>query len=331
MSRGHGRAGAYSVFRFLQIGLLRFNRVGAALISIEGITAFVAVIEAGSVSEAGRRLRLSKSVVSERLTELERSLGGKLIHRTTRKLTLTEDGVTFLTSARKILHEVTEASSTMLERKGTLTGPLRIAAPVTFGRMHLGPAIYSFLRLHPQIALTLDIDDRRVDIASEGYDAIVRNGPILDSRLVAWKLARSRRILSASPEYLRMHGKPSTLAELEQHQGLFYTNRGVADWQFQAPEGAVTIRGKLALGINNGDMLRDAAIAGLGIALLPSFISAPAIADGSLEEIDVGLKPEPEFIYMAHPGGRNPSVKLRALAEHLRQQFGDPPYWDPDV
>ncbi|MBY5832399.1 LysR family transcriptional regulator [Rhizobium ruizarguesonis] len=299
------------------------------MIRIEGIAAFVAVVEAGSVSEAARRLRLSKSVVSERLAELEKSLGGILLHRTTRKLTLTEDGTVFLGRAARIVREIEEAAADMAERRGTLSGPIRIAAPVTFGRMHLGPALYPFLAEHPEIELTLDIDDRRVDAASDGYDAIIRNGPIADSRLVAWKLARSRRLLCASPDYLARQGIPSSLADLNSHRGIFYTNRGVADWRFQTPDGAIVVRAKLALGINNGDVLRDAAIAGLGIALLPAFIAGPAIREGRLAEIDVGHRPEAEFIYMAHPEGRNPSAKLRAIADHLKKSFGDPPYWDP--
>ncbi|MBB4506272.1 LysR substrate-binding domain-containing protein [Rhizobium johnstonii] len=299
------------------------------MIRIEGIAAFVAVVEAGSVSEAARRLRLSKSVVSERLAELEKSLGGILLHRTTRKLTLTEDGTVFLGRAARIVREIEEAAADMAERRGTLSGPIRIAAPVTFGRMHLGPALYPFLAEHPEIELTLDIDDRRVDAASDGYDAIIRNGPIADSRLVAWKLAHSRRLLCASPDYLARQGIPSSLADLNSHRGIFYTNRGVADWRFQTFDGAIVVRAKLALGINNGDMLRDAAIAGLGIALLPAFIAGPAIREGRLAEIDVGHKPEAEFIYMAHPEGRNPSAKLRAIADHLKKSFGDPPYWDP--
>ncbi|MBX5156276.1 LysR family transcriptional regulator [Rhizobium sp. NZLR10] len=299
------------------------------MIRIEGIAAFVAVTEAGSVSEAARRLRLSKSVVSERLAELEKSLGGMLLHRTTRKLTLTEDGAVFLERAGRIVREIEEAAADMAERRGTLSGPIRIAAPVTFGRMHLGPALYPFLAEHPEIELTLDIDDRRVDASSDGYDAVIRNGPIADSRLVAWKLTRSRRLLCASPAYLARAGMPASLADLSSHRGIFYTNRGVADWRFQTPDGAIVVRAKLALGINNGDMLRDASIAGLGIALLPAFIAGPAIREGRLAEIDVGHRPEAEFIYMAHPEGRNPSAKLRAIADHLKKSFGDPPYWDP--
>ncbi len=299
------------------------------MMKIEGIAAFVAVAEAGSISEAARRLRLSKSVVSERVAELERGLNATLLHRTTRKLTLTEDGIAFRERAIRIVSEVQAAASDLAERRGLLTGPLRIAAPVSFGRRHLGPALYPFLAQHPEIELTLDLDDRRVDAASEGYDAIVRHGVIADSRLVVWKLARSRRLLVAAPDYLDRHGTPASLAELEGHRGIFYTNRGAADWRFEAPGGATVVRARLALGTNNGDMLHDAAVAGLGIALLPAFIAGPAVREGQLNEIDVGLSPEPEFIYMAHPEGRRASTKLRAIAQHLKEAFGDPPYWDP--
>ncbi|WP_426230140.1 LysR family transcriptional regulator [Pararhizobium sp. DWP3-4] len=299
------------------------------MMKLDGIASFVAVAESGSISEAARRLRLSKSVVSERLAELERSLGAGLLHRTTRKLTLTEDGTAFLERANRIVQEIEAAASDMAERRGTISGPLRISAPVTFGRMHLGPALYPFLAEHPDLQLTLDLDDRRVDAAADGYDAVVRNGPIADSRLMAWRLAPSRRVLVASPAYLRDNGRPGTIEELEQHRGIFYTNRGVADWRFPSVGGTVIVRGKMGLGLNNGDMLRDAAIAGLGIALIPMFIVGAEVAAGELETVDIGVQPELEYIHIAHPDGRRPSVKLRALADHLRAAFGSPPYWDP--
>lgn len=299
------------------------------MMKLDGITSFVAVAEGGSISEAARRLRLSKSVVSERLAELERSLGASLLHRTTRKLTLTEDGMAFLERASRIVQEIEEATADMAERRGTISGPLRISAPVTFGRMHLGPALYPFLAEHPDLQLTLDLDDRRVDAAADGYDAVVRNGAIADSRLMAWRLAPSRRVLVASPAYLRDNGKPASIEELEQHRGIFYTNRGVADWRFPSVGGTVIVRGKMGLGLNNGDMLRDAAIAGIGIALIPMFIVGAAVAAGELETIEIGVQPELEYIHIAHPEGRRPSVKLRALADHLRAAFGSPPYWDP--
>jgi DNA-binding transcriptional LysR family regulator len=295
---------------------------------LDGIAAFVAVAEAGSISEAARRLRLSKSVVSERLNELERSLGAPLLHRTTRKLSLTEDGTAFLVRASRIMTEVTDAAADLAERRGELAGPLRLAAPVTFGRLHLGPALYPFLKRHPEIQLTLDLDDRRVDAAGDGYDAVLRHGPILDSRLMAWRLASSRRVLVAAPEYLARHGRPTSLADLETHRGIFYTNRGVDDWRFAGPEETVIVRAEVALRVNNGDMILDAVKAGLGLALLPMFIAGAALKAGQVVAIDLGCPPAEEFVFLAHPDGRNPSAKLRALAEHLRQAFGTPPYWD---
>lgn len=298
------------------------------MLKLDSMATFVAVAEAGSLSEAARRLRLSKSVVSERLAELERNLGTALLHRTTRRLSLTEDGAAFLERAARIAREVEEAAADMAERRGTLSGPLRLAAPMTFGRMHLGPALFPFLAQHPRIELTIELDDRRVDAAADGYDAVVRHGAVADTRLIAWRLATSRRVLVAAPAYLAREGTPASLAQLERHQGIFYTNRGIADWQFQGANGAVTVRGRTALRVNNGDVIRDAAVAGLGLAFLPTFAVFDALRSGTLSVVEVGVEAETEFVYIAHPDGRRPSAKLRALADHLRQAFGEPPYWE---
>jgi DNA-binding transcriptional LysR family regulator len=299
------------------------------MLKLEGIAAFVAVAEEGSISAAARRLHQPKSGVSERLAALEKSLGAVLLRRTTRKLTLTEDGAAFLERATRITREVEDAAAEIAERRGSLQGPLRISAPVTFGHMHLGPALYPFLAAHPGIALTLDLDDRRVSAAAEGFDAILRHGAIDDNRLVVWKLAPSRRLLVASPAYLARHGTPRTLDDLGAHRGVFYTNRGVADWRFVDAAGeTVVVRATVALRANNGTMALDAAIAGLGIARLPTFIVGAAIKAGRLGVIDLGVRPEAEWIYLAQPAGRQPSAKLRALADHLKRAFGDPPYWE---
>lgn len=295
---------------------------------LEGIATFVQVADSGSLSEAARRMRVSRSVVSERLAELERALGATLLQRSTRKLSLTEDGSAFLERARRIVCEVRQAQSDLAERRGELTGPLRISAPVTFGRMHLGPALYGFLDKYPDIQLTLDLNDRRVDATSDGFDAIIRNGPIVDSFLVAWQLAASPRRLVASPAYLARNGTPRSLEELAEHRGIFYTNRGTADWRFVDGDLAYVVQGEKALLLNNGDMMCDAAIAGLGIALLPMFIVSQALKDGVLLDIDVGMQAETEFIYIGHPHGRKPSAKLRALATWLKDAIGSPPYWD---
>ncbi|MDB5372446.1 MAG: transcriptional regulator, LysR family, partial [Belnapia sp.] len=250
------------------------------MMKLDGIATFVAIAQAGSITLAARRLRLAKSVVSDRLAELERELGTALLHRASRGVSLTEDGAAFLERAGRIVRDVEEAAADMTERRGTLSGPLRLSVPVTFGRMHLGPALYPFLAAHGRIELTLDLDDRRVDAAADGYDAVVRHGSLGDTRLIAWKLASSRRVLVASPGYLARHGTPSSPAELEAHRGIFYLNRGAADWRFLLPEGASIIHGRPALRVNNGDMMRDAVVAGLGIALLPTFIIGADIRAG---------------------------------------------------
>ncbi len=298
------------------------------MLKLDEIATFVAVAEAGSISEAARRMRLSKSVVSERLAEIERSLGTPLLHRTTRKLNLTEDGAAFLERATRIVRDVEEAVADMAERRGSLSGPLRISAPVTFGRMHLGPALFPFLARHPKLEMTLELDDRRVDAASAGVDAVIRHGPILDSRLVVWRITTSRRVLVASPDYLARAGAPGSIEQLRTHRGIFYTNRGIDDWRFEGPDGAVKVRARIGLRVNNGDLLRDAAVAGLGIAFLPTFIASEAIKAGSLKVIDVGTEAAQEYVVIAHAEGRRPSAKLRALADWLRTAFGDPPYWD---
>lgn len=298
------------------------------MLKLDEMATFVAVAEAGSISEAARRMRLSKSVVSERLAEIERSLGTPLLHRTTRKLNLTEDGAAFLERATRIVRDVEEAVADMAERRGSLSGPLRISAPVTFGRMHLGPALFPFLARHPKLEMTLELDDRRVDAASAGVDAVIRHGPILDSRLVVWRITTSRRVLVASPDYLARAGAPGSIEQLRTHRGIFYTNRGIDDWRFEGPDGAVKVRARIGLRVNNGDLLRDAAVAGLGIAFLPTFIASEAIKAGSLKVIDVGTEAAQEYVVIAHAEGRRPSAKLRALADWLRTAFGDPPYWD---
>jgi len=294
---------------------------------LDGIAAFIAIAASGSISAAARRLGLAKSVVSERLVKLERSLGTRLVQRTTRKLSLTEDGHAFLLRAQRIQHEAAEAKAEVAERRGTLIGPLRLSAPVSFGVLHLGPAIYAFLGEHPGIDLTLELDDRFVDAAADGFDAVLRHGPILDSRLVAKRLATSQRFLVASPDYLIRHGTPSAIDELSAHCGILYANRD-ADWRFKVGEGWTVVRPRAGLRVNNGLVMRDAALAGLGLTLLPNFFVHSELSVGSLVQIDVGVEAEGAELYIAHPRDRSASAKISALTHSLRRSFGDPPYWD---
>ncbi|BBK31665.1 DNA-binding transcriptional LysR family regulator [Stella humosa] len=297
------------------------------MMKLDGVAAFVATAEAGSISEAARRLGIAKSVVSERLAELERVLAARLVQRTTRKLSLTEGGQTFLPRARRLLGEATEAIAELAERRGALVGPLRLAAPVGFGSLHLGPALYGFLADHPGIDLTLELDDGFADAAADGFDAVLRHGPIADNRLVVKRLATSRRLLVAAPAYLAACGRPESLEALAGHMAVLYANRA-ADWRFAGEAGWVVVRPRAALRVNNGLIMRDAALAGLGLTLLPSFFVHAELKAGTLVAIDVGAEAEGAELYIAHPRDHGASAKVAALADCLRRHFGSPPYWD---
>jgi DNA-binding transcriptional LysR family regulator len=181
------------------------------MLKLDSLLAFVRTAEAGSISEAARRLQISKSVASERLAELERTVGATLIHRSTRKLVLTEAGSAFLERAKRILREVSEATTEVSERRGELVGPLRISAPVSFGILHLASALTSFLRKNPRIELSVELDDRFVG-ALDGFDAIVRHGPLPDNGWIAKRIAPSRRIagLSKNARDTAQHRRPGT-------------------------------------------------------------------------------------------------------------------------
>ena len=294
---------------------------------LDGVAAFVAIAESGSVSGAARRLNLSKSAVSERLADLERSLGAHLIQRTTRKLAVTGDGFAFLDRARRILGEAADARAEIAERRGALAGALRLSAPVSFGTLHLGPALYPFLAAHPLIQLTLDLDDRFVDVAADGYDAVVRHGRFADARVIAKRVATGKRHLVASPGYLKQNGTPRSLDELQGHAAILYTNRDT-DWRLKGPKGDVVVRPARCLRVNNGLIMRDAAVAGLGITLLPTFLMQHELARGALRIVDVGAAAESADIFVAYPAARGASARVRALIDSLKQAFGNPPYWD---
>ncbi len=297
------------------------------MMKLDGVAVFVACAEARSISGAARRLGIAKSVASERLAELERVLGTRLLQRTTRKVSVTEDGSVFLERARRILREAENAVAELAERHGTLVGALRLSAPVTFGVLHLGPALYPFLAANPGIDLTLDLDDRFVDAAADGYDAVVRHGPPPDAHLVVKRLAPSRRVLVAAPEYLAQAGSPASIADLAGHRAITYAYRE-ADWRFRQGTQSLVVRPQRSLRFNNGILMRDAAVAGLGIALLPTFIVYAHVAADALRIVEVGAEAESAEVQLTFPPDRLNSAKVRALAASLRASFGSPPYWD---
>lgn len=204
------------------------------MLNFDSLATFIAIANTGSFTETARQLAVAKSVVSARLKDLERSLGAKLVHRTTRPVALTADGATFYERAKRILREAELGASELADRRGTVAGPLRISAPVSFGYLHLGPALFGFAARYPGIELTVDLEDRFVDLLDEGYDAVVRHGPVNGKRLIVKPVATSKRVLVASPSYLKRWGRPASLEDLKERKGIIYSYRGGADWRFRA-------------------------------------------------------------------------------------------------
>jgi len=300
------------------------------VLKLESLLAFATIAEAGSISEAARRLQISKSVASERLADLEREVGATLVHRSTRGLALTEDGIAFLARTKRILHEVSEATSEASQHRGELVGPLRVSVPVSFGILHLAPAFSSFAKKNPHIELLVDYDDRFVG-PTEGFDAIIRHGPLPNNGWIVKQFAPSRRMLVASPAYLKANGTPLTVRDLEQHRGIIFTNRGASDWRFRQSGRWSVVRPTTAMRVNNGLIMRAAALDGIGLTLIATFLFYDLVAAKKLRVVDIGAEAEPATIFIAYPNDRRVSAKVQALVAHLRASFGAPPYWDRQV
>lgn len=297
----------------------------------EDMNVFVQIVDAGSFSDAARRLGVAKSVVSRRISALESRLEGNLFNRSTRRLSLTEIGQAYYERARRILDDVREAEDTARSIRGSLVGRLRLAAPMSFTHFHLSRAISAFLRDHPKLEIEINLNDRRTDLISEGFDLAVRIGVLQDSTMIARVLAPCHRMVCASPAYLEKFGEPRDLDELEtrNHKCLIYSNRSPADqWRFK--NGDTWHAAKVAnhtLTSNNGKALLDAAIDGLGIAALPTFLTSDAISRGELKPILLDYQLSGSSIYAVWPPGRL-ATKTRALVEALSGKFGPSPYWD---
>jgi DNA-binding transcriptional LysR family regulator len=305
--------------------LHRDNKMGR----LEDMEIFARVVEAESFTRAAKRLGLAKSLVSRRLSRLEERLGVRLLARTTRRLALTDAGRAFYERARRLLEEAEEAEASAMASSLDLRGRLRIAAPMSFGQLHLAPAIGRFLADHPDVEIEADLNDRYVDLVGEGYTLAIRIGQLKDSSLVARRLAPSRLILCASPAYLAQRGRPKTPLDLAGHDGLLYTNRATGDvWRFRSGGRMVTPSIRMRVAANNGDFLARAAIDGLGIALLPSFIVGDAVASGALEAIDCGEPLVEDGIYAVFPAGRHPPLLARRFVEFLIATFATTPPWD---
>mgnify|MGYP001819416165 FL=1 len=296
----------------------------------ENMRTFVRVVEAGSISGAADRLSVAKSAVSRRLKELEEHLGVELFHRTTRRMNLTDTGRAFYHQSVRILEDVLEAELATSQAHGTLKGSLKIALPSTFGLMHMGPAINEFLREHPQIEFDLDFNDREVDLMQEGFDLAIRIANLPDSSLIARRLSAIRTVVCASPSYLERMGTPQAPSELIEHQCLVYSLlRDYEYWYLTDSNGKET-RTKIRpyLKASTGEFLKDAAVEGWGIILVPSFIAYKEIESGKLVQVLKDYKPPQLDAYAIYPQTRHLSQRVRAFVDFLVKRFEGTPYWD---
>lgn len=297
---------------------------------LEGYATFAAVVDCGGFSAAALRLKVTKSAVSKQVSRLEERLGARLLNRTTRRLSLTEAGQAFHQHCLRILAEAEDAELAVSQLHASPRGLLRVSAPMSFGVTHLAPALCPFLARYPDLTLEVSYDDRLVDVLAEGVDVVVRITRLADSSLIARKVAPVRRVLAASPEYLEQRGMPRQPSDLAAHDCLLYTLQASANtWPLLHRDGSradITISGRVRM--NNGDALRAAAVAGLGIVYSPSFIIGEDLAAGRL----VRVLPEwegPEIaLYAVYPPGRHLSAKVRAFVDYLVEAFGPQPYWD---
>jgi DNA-binding transcriptional LysR family regulator len=297
---------------------------------LEGIEAFALVVETGSFTAAADRLKRSKSAVSAHVQRLEERLGVQLLHRTTRRLSTTEAGATYHRYCMRILAdaEAAEQAAAALHREPR--GTLRVSAPDMFGWMHIMPAVATFRRRYPRIAFDLRLDERHVNLVDERLDLAIRIGALPDSPLVVRKLAASRTVLCAAPAYLDTYGTPRTPGDLTGHAGLCFPPLWHdGRWHMTSKQGGeerVPISGSVVS--NSGEVLRSAALAAVGIALLPTWAIAEDLRSGALVRVLPEWSPPQSLIHAVYPDNRRMSVKVRSFVDHLVRHIGKVPYWN---
>ncbi|NOR62538.1 MAG: LysR family transcriptional regulator [Rhodobacteraceae bacterium] len=295
---------------------------------MEDMETFVRIVEAGSISRAATQMGVVKSAVSRRLNDLETRLGVQLLARTTRTSSLTEAGQRYFSRAQNLLIEMAEINAEAAQTSTSLTGTIKLSAPLSFGLSHLSPIISDFAKSHPELSIHMDFNDRQVDLVDEGYDLAIRIANLKDSSLKARKLIDISLVLCASPDYVHRHGAPLTPADLKQHDILHYANTGPDSWQFTTPKGgktSLTLPAKMRS--NNGDFLCQAAIDGHGIILSPSFIVWEALRQKKLVPLMCNYRPAPITAYAVYPATRHLPARFRLLIDTVVAQLKAQPHW----
>lgn len=299
--------------------------------TIDGMRTFVTVVSEGSFSRAADRLGMSPQLVSKYVAQLEARLGARLINRSTRRLSITEVGQAYFERCRDVLADIEEMETAVGDAAVAAQGTLRINAPMSFGILHLSKAIAEYQCGQPDVSVDLTLDDRVVDIVSEGYDIAIRIGRMPESSLVARRLAPIRLVICAASEYLARWGTPASPEDLKDHECLRYTLSSYSDqWRFRQGDRAhdVQVSGRFAA--SNGDAIRLAAMAGRGIALQPTFIVGEDIRDERLQRVLEDWEVEPLGLYAVYAHRKYLSGKVRTFVDFLSGYFGSPPYWECD-
>ena len=291
---------------------------------------FSRVVDAGSMSAAGRELGLSPAVVSKRLRRLEDRLGTRLLQRTTRQIALTEAGQGFYERVITILAGIEEAEAFVARRSAIARGTLKVSAPTSFGRLHIAPNLSAFMKENEDLNINLLLSDDMVDIVGEGFDVAIRIAELADSSLVARKLAPVRRILCASPDYLEQHSTPQTLSDLDHHNCLTHQVSDI--WRLDGKNGIEIVRPQGNISTNSSEVVRETVLAGHGIALRSTWDIGRELSDGRL----VQVLPEYESstnigIYAIYPSRQFLPVKVRVFIDYLASLFGNVPYWESGI
>lgn len=286
------------------------------------LRSFVAVVESGSFYNAAVQLDASSAAISRRVSALEAALGVKLINRTTRQLDLTPSGQQFYQDVLAVLSALEQAEERLNCAQETYSGIIRLGAPLSFGTQKLAPLLPAFLKKYPQITVTLQLEDRVSDLLNEGIDLSLRIGNLQDSSLVSLPIAMMPRLYCASPDYVKAHGKPESPAELKHHSCLHYSLLSTRDeWEFAS--GGQELDVQVPLAANNGDVLREAAIQGMGIAMLPWYIVEEALHAGALVPVLERYAPPPLPLSIVRPSRQFTPVRVTVLMQYLREALAD--------
>lgn len=287
--------------------------------SLNGLDLFASVVEAGSFAQAAERLHLTRSAVGKGIARLEQRLGVQLFHRTTRSQSLTEEGALFHRHCLRALEEVRLGEAALASNKLTLNGSLKVSMPVLFGQLCVAPLLLELAQAHPGLALSLSFSDRKVDLVEEGLDLVIRNGEPPDSLdLAARRLGEHGMTLCAAPAYLAERGEPMTLADLAQHEGIAYLRQGrVLAWQWQLDGQWQSVRPTGRLQLDDLHVITQAAIAGFGLAWLPSWLARPHLERGELREVLGSLKGRSYPINALWPHSPHLPLKTRMAIDWL--------------